>query len=214
MISARTAVRLLGLLSLPIVTIGCLNLNKSYPEKRSFVLDVASEARPVAQDATAVLKVGKFRMSPLFVGRTMVYRTGELQYENDFYNEWFISPGSLLTQQVHGWLSKTGRFRFVLMGTNHIDPTHTLEGSVTEFYGDYRQAGSPKAVLSLELHLLEETKERQVVLQRTYRHEVSLADRSPDALAGGLTEALRLSLSDFDKDLGNLFPIPSRRLAQ
>jgi hypothetical protein len=31
----------------------------------------------------------------------MVYRIGELQYEKDFYEEWLVSPGLLLTGQFH-----------------------------------------------------------------------------------------------------------------
>lgn len=182
----------------------CFNLNKSYPDKRSFVLDIAPEQREPAPAAAMVLKISKFRVSPLFVGRPMVYRIGELQYENDFYDEWFIPPGSLLTQQFHEWLSKTGRFQFVLAGANHIEPTHLLEGSVTEFYGDYRVPGSPKAVFGIELHLLDGLSERQVFFRRSYRKEVPLADRSPDALAGGLTQAVRQVLVDFELELEKL----------
>lgn len=188
-------------LSLSLALTGCLNLNKTYPEKRSFVLDVAPEQRDPAPDAAMVLKIGRFRVSPLFVGRAMVYRIGELQYENDFYDEWFIAPGALLAEQFHDWLSKTGRFRFVLMGTNHIEPTHLLEGSVTEFYGDYRLTASPKAIFGIELHVLDGQTERQVILTRAYRNEVSLADRSPDALARGLTQAVRLVLAEFEREL-------------
>ncbi len=180
---------------------GCVNLNKTYPEKRSFVIEVTPEGRTASVDSDVVLKVNKFRVSPLFVGRAMVYRTGELQYESDFYDEWFVSPGAMLTQQVHGWLSKTGRFRIVLGGANHIEPTHLLEGSVTEFYGDYRVASAPQAVLDLELLVIDEASARDVVLQRTYRRTVPLKERSPDALAGGLSEALRLVLADFERDV-------------
>jgi hypothetical protein len=117
--------------SVLLATAACFN--KSYQEKRSFVLDVSSEIREPASESPIVLKIKKFRVSPLFVGRAMVYRIGELQYENDFYDEWFVSPGLLLTRQFHDWLSKTGRFRFVLVGTNHIEPTHLLEGKWRNF---------------------------------------------------------------------------------
>lgn len=196
--------KLVGLASLSLATAACLNLNKSYPEKRSFVLEVTSEQREPATDAARVLKISKFRVSPLFVGRPMVYRIGELQYENDFYDEWFIAPGALLTQQFHDWLSKTGRFRFVLVGTNHIEPTHLLEGSVTEFYGDYRLAGSPKAIFGIELHLLDGLNESQVLFRRAYHKEVPLADRSPDTLAAALTQAVRQVLVDFERDLAEV----------
>ncbi|HJT22838.1 MAG TPA: ABC-type transport auxiliary lipoprotein family protein [Nitrospira sp.] len=183
---------------------GCVNLNKSYPDKRSFVLDVTPEERAPTSEQGMVLRIIKFRVSPLFVGRAMVYRVTDLQYENDFYNEWFVAPGTLLTQQFQDWLSKSGRFTFVLKGTNHIEPTHVLEGNVTEFYGDYRVDGAPKAVFGIDLHLLDARDERQVLFTRTYRRQMPLTDRSPDRLAAGLTQAVREVLADLDRDLAEL----------
>lgn len=201
--------KLVCLASLLLAMAACFN--KSYQEKRSFVLDVLSESREPISELPIVLKIRKFRVSPLFVGRAMVYRVGELQYENDFYDEWFVSPGLLLTQQFHDWLSKTGRFRFVLVGTNHIEPTHLLEGNVTEFYGDYRTAQSPKAIFGIELLLLDGLNEWRATFRRTYHKEVPLADRSPDALAGGLSQALRLVLVDVEREITEVvgMPIPA-----
>lgn len=203
--------KFLALTAAPLAMSACLNLNKSYPEKRSFVLDVNAEQREPVPDATMVLKLNKFRVSPLFAGRAMVYRVAELQYENDFYDEWFVSPGALLSQQFQDWLSKSGRFRFVLLGTNHIEPTHLLDGSVAEFYGDYRVADSPKAVFKIELHVLDGFNEHQVVFQRTYQKEMRLADQSPDALASGMSQAVRLVLVDFERELVERKPLPPSR---
>lgn len=198
------------LASVFLATGACVNLNKRYPEKRSFVLAVSPETPQAAPETTMVLKITKFRVSPLFMGRPMVYRLAELRYENDFYDEWFISPSALLTQQFHDWLSKSGRFQLVMVGTNHIEPTHLLEGSVTQFYGDYRLAGAPKAIFEIRLLLLDGFNERQVIFGQTYHKEVPLADRSPDALAGGLTQAVRFVLVDVERELAEVArrPVP------
>ena len=177
---------------------GCLDLKKSYPEKRSFVLDVGAPPQETPANGAIVLKINKLRVSPLFAGRAMVYRVADLQYESDFYDEWFVAPGTLVTQQVHQWLSRSAGFETVVVGTNHVEPTHLLEGTVTEFYGDFRAA--PRAVLGLELHLLDAIHERQF-FRRTYHQDVPLSDRSSDALARGLTEALRAVLVDVAKDI-------------
>lgn len=199
--------RLACLATLLLAMAACFN--KSYQEKRSFVLDVSAENREAASEFPIVLKIRKFRVSPLFVGRAMVYRIGELQYEHDFYDEWFVSPGLLLTRQFHDWLSKSGRFRFVLVGTNHIEPTHLLEGDVAEFYGDYRLAQSPKAILGIELLLLDGLNEWQVIFRQTYHKEVPLADRSPDALAEGLSQAVRLVLIDLEREIAEVAGRPA-----
>jgi cholesterol transport system auxiliary component len=178
---------------------GCFDLKKSYPEKRSFVLDVGAPDQGTASHGSLVLKIHKFRVSPLFAGRAMVYRVADLQYESDFYDEWFVAPATLVTQQVYNWLSESESFQLVGLGMNHAEPTHLLEGTVTEFYGDFREV--PRAVLGLELHLFDAGNERQSALRRTYHREVPLGERSSEALARGLTEALRMVLVDIAKDL-------------
>lgn len=178
---------------------GCLDLKKSYPEKRAFVVDVGTPQQETSSSNAIVLKIHKFRVSPLFAGRAMVYRIADLQYESDFYDEWFVAPATLVTQQAYNWLSKSGGLQLVVFGTNHVEPTHLLEGTVTEFYGDFRAA--PRAVFSLELHLLDALHERQPLFRRTYHQDVPLSDRSSEALARGLTEALRAVLVDVAKDI-------------
>jgi len=190
---------------------GCLNLSKSYPEKRSFVLDVGAPPQEARSNSTKVLKINRLRVSPLFAGRAMVYRTADLQYESDFYDEWFVTPSVLVTQQLQNWLAHTGRFQLVLQGTNHIEPTHFLEGTVTEFYGDFRE--SPRAVLGIEFHLLDAMNEGQLSFRRTYHQDIPLTDRSPDALARGLTEALRTVLVTLTKDIGEVQATPTGRVS-
>jgi len=197
---------------------GCVSLTKSYPEKRSYVVDVggaSKEADVLApRDEPSVLKINRLRVVPFFAGRAMVYRTAELQYESDYYNEWFVAPGSLLTQQFTAWLSGNGPFHVVLMGTNHIEPTHVLEGTVTEFYGDFRQSGQPKAVFAIDLHLLDGKDERRMLMRRSYRQEVPLNSASSDSLAQGLTQALRLVLGEFGRDIASIVASPSTSSAQ
>jgi len=188
---------------------GCLDLKKSYPEKRSFVVDVGAPPQEGPSNGAIVLKINKFRVSPLFAGRAMVYRIADLQYESDFYDEWFVAPATLVTQQVHNWLSRSGGFHLVGLGMNHVEPTHLLEGTVTEFYGDFR--GAPRAVFGLELHLLDPLHDYQPFFRQTYHQDVPLSDRSSDGLARGLTEALRAVLADVAKDLAAVEPVPKHK---
>jgi uncharacterized lipoprotein YmbA len=178
---------------------GCVDLKKSYPEKHSFVLDVGIPPAEPASKGTIVLKINKFRVSPLFAGRAMVYRVADLQYESDFYDEWFVAPATLVTQQVQQWMARSSGFDMVMVGSNHVEPTHLLEGTVTEFYGDFRAA--PLAVFGLDLYLLDAVRDRQPFLRRTYHREIPLSDRSSEALAIGLSEALTTVLREVAKDL-------------
>jgi cholesterol transport system auxiliary component len=186
---------------------GCVDFKKTYPEKRSYVLDVGVPSQDVPSKGAIVLKINKFRVSPLLAGRAMVYRVADLQYESDFYDEWFVAPAALVTQQVQQWIARSSGFDMVMLGMNHVEPTHLLEGTVTEFYGDFRAA--PKAVFGIEVHLLDALHDRQAFLRRTYRREVPLKDRSSEALAAGLTEALRTVLVEVTEDLAAVRPAAS-----
>ena len=55
-------------------SIGCLDLKKSYPEKRSFVIDVGAPPQDTPANGAIVLKINKLRVSPLWAARHGVSR--------------------------------------------------------------------------------------------------------------------------------------------
>jgi cholesterol transport system auxiliary component len=179
----------------------CVSVSKSYPEKRHFALDVAPPNNHATSTSGVILKIGRFRISPLYQGRELVYRTGELQYEPDFYDEWFILPAGMVTQQFENWLAATGLFQHVVPATSRTEPTYILEGAIVALYGDYRSSTAPKAVLVIELFLIDGVTDSDIRFKRTYREEITLADRSPETLTGGYNEALRRILDTFTEDL-------------
>lgn len=180
---------------------GCVTLTKSYPEKRYYALEVARQGEAPAPVSLTILKIRKLRASPSFEGKEFVYRTNEAQYEADFYNEWFVSPNAMLTQQVQSWLTRSGPFNYVMDSSDSSAPTHLLEGTVTALYGDYR-ADPSRAVLGLEFFLVHEgSSHSDIVLHQEYRKEVELTEKSPEALVNGWNAALRLILTALEADL-------------
>ncbi len=170
---------------------GCVNLSKSYPEKHSYALEAARQAEAHASVPGTVLKVRKFRASPAFEGKELVYRTSDTRYEADFYSEWFVPPNAMLTQQVVNQLTAAGPFQYVTDGSGLLPPTHVLDGTVTVLYGDYRTTPA-KAVLGLQVFFIDQAASPPaIVFQREYHKEVEVGDRSPDALVQGWNVALR-----------------------
>ncbi len=74
----------IGIFVLFPLLIGCLNLERSYPEKRYFILDVSRGEDISSPDTGTVLKVRRFRISSRYEGRGFVYRLADLNYESDF----------------------------------------------------------------------------------------------------------------------------------
>ena len=179
----------------------CVNLTKSYPEKHYYVLEVARQGNAFASDSMMTLRIRKFRAAPSFEGKEFVYRTGDGQYEADFYNEWFVSPNGMLTHQVQSWLTRSGRFHNVTDGSGPSKTSQILEATVTALYGDYR-VHPPRAVLGLDFFLVGEAPDSaEIMWHREYREEVPLTKESPDALVIGWTAALREVLVSLENDL-------------
>lgn len=188
---------------------GCINLTKSYPEKHSYALEAIRQGKTHASIPGTVLKIRKLRASPDFEGKELVYRTSDARYERDFYNEWFVPPNAMLTQQLQNWLTSTGLFQYVMDSSGPLPATHLLEGTVTALYGDYR-ATPAKAALGLHVLLIDPAKNPPaIVLQRDYRSDIPIADRSPEALVQGWNTALR---SIFDGLVDDLYKgLPHRQ---
>ncbi|MBI3736175.1 membrane integrity-associated transporter subunit PqiC, partial [Candidatus Sumerlaeota bacterium] len=191
----------LALLFFPVLS-GCISLKKGYPDKHFFVLDLTHPpvTNPPARP-NRVLQISPFQISPRYEGQEFVYRTGELRYESDFYNQFFIPPAVIITEEFTRWLAASGLFDRVTNPSDMASPTQILNGSITAIYGDYTEK-RPKAILEIQIliHPVSESK-GPAYFQRNYRQEIPLKDPSAEALAAGWDEALRAILADLENDL-------------
>jgi cholesterol transport system auxiliary component len=192
----------IGIFILLSLSTGCINLERSYIGKHYFILE-ASRAEDISfPDTGKVLAVRRLRVSPKYEGKGLVYRLGELNYESDFYNEFFISPVSMFTEEVRKRLAVSGLFKHVVDPSSLLDSTYVLEGAVTTLYGDYRVSTAPKAVIEIQFLLLQETDvSPKIVLQRQYHKEEPLNGNTPDALVKSWNTALNQILTEFENDL-------------
>jgi cholesterol transport system auxiliary component len=180
---------------------GCVSLSKSYPEKHYYALEAIRQGETLDFIPETVLKIQKLRTAPAFEGKELVYRTSDARYEGDFYNEWFVPPNAMLTQQTLNWLTAAGLFHYVMDSSGPLPATHILEGRVTALYGDYR-ATPTKAVLGLQFFLvLEASSHAEIMWHQQYRKEVEAMDPAPEALVSSWNEALRVILTALEADM-------------
>ena len=198
----------LGNMVLNFLLTGCVNVDRRYPEKQFFVLDASRNEKPLPSTSDAVLKIQRFHVASQFEGKGFVYRRGDLTYETDFYNQFLISPGVMITEEVNKWLTQSDLFQRVISFSSLIEPTFYLEGVVSALYGDYRSNHSPEAILEVQFFLVRNISARPVaVFEKTYRQKTVLKEKSPAALAEGWSRSLEYMLSQFIADLkacGNL----------
>lgn len=170
---------------------GCVGLEKNYPDKRYFVLEVNRNANPSNPSGNGVLQVANIRVSPRYEDKGFVYRTSGSGYESDFYNQFLVSPAALLSEELRKGLAQAQIFRHVINASSQLEPTHVLEGVVDALYGDFRDSGAPKAVLEMEFFLRKESASKaEIIADKRYVKAVAVNGRTPEALVRGWNEAL------------------------
>ncbi|HEX3035986.1 MAG TPA: hypothetical protein VHT73_12830 [Thermodesulfobacteriota bacterium] len=197
---------LFSLLMLFLILTGCAaKLERSYPERNYYILNVSNTNVNSSTASDGILEIRRFTTSPNFTTREFVYRKGDLSYVSDFYNQFFRPPGMLITEETRKWLSESGLFKYVLDSSNSARPDYVLEGNVNELYGDYRASGTPKAVLGIQFFLIDEIySNSRIIFQKNYHGEVALKNNSPETLVEGWNNALGQILTDLKEDLMKL----------
>jgi cholesterol transport system auxiliary component len=180
----------------------CVGIERRYPDKRYFVLEVPAQASPSNPTASETLQVSNIRVSPRYADRSFVYRTSESGYESDFYNQFLVAPASLITEEVRKGLIDAQTFKHVIGSANQSQPSYVLEGAVNALYGDFRNADAPRAVLEMEFFLSSDIPAKPgILLQKRYAKSIPLAGRSPEALVKGWNQALEEILTSLTADL-------------
>lgn len=181
---------------------GCVGIEKSYPDKRYFVLEAPANPTTSNPSTNETLQVSNIRVSPRYADRGFVYRTSEAGYESDFYNQFLVAPASLITEEVRKGLIGSQLFKYVIGASNQSQPSYVLEGTVNALYGDFRNPNSPKAVLEMEFFLTSEIPGKPgIVMQKRYAKSLPLNGRTPEALIKGWNQALEEILTSLGADL-------------
>lgn len=190
-------------LLLSLFCFGCVSLERSYPEKRYFVIEV-KDAKSGNPEDGPILSIANLQISPRYADRGFVYRTSDAEYEADFYNQFLSSPAVMITEETRKALAALSKFKFVVGAASPLTANFVLEGSINALYGDFRKPSAPAAVLEIEFFLHNENPGNSgIVLQKRYLKSVPLKERSPEALVRGWSEALEAITAMFVADIGD-----------
>ncbi|HPS37593.1 MAG TPA: hypothetical protein PLL75_07710, partial [Candidatus Omnitrophota bacterium] len=81
------------------VAAGCVQLERKYPDIRTYSLDVSSQGHGSYAGLPVSLRLNSFSSVPQAVDRYLLYRTGETAYESDFYNQLMTAPAEMIHDQ-------------------------------------------------------------------------------------------------------------------
>lgn len=197
--SARMTPMRAAALALAVTMAGC-SLTRPPPVKNTFLLDPPVPAAAAAAKP-ATLRIGTFNVAAPYRDRAFTYRTGDVKYESDFYNEFFVAPGAMIAQAATKALAGAKVFaRVVPAGTAPEEGDFVLEGFVVDLYADAREKPGA-AVVGINFYLTRTTFPAAVVWSRDYRERVPLVGNTPEALAQAWNEALGRVLASLVRDL-------------
>lgn len=182
--------------------LNCLGLEREYPEKRFFAL--SAEHKGAARSSVSIfgeaLKIGRFRVSPRFASRGLVYRRSDVTYETDYYNEFLTGAAINITEETRRWLARSRIFARVVDFTSQVDACYLLEAQVNEIYADLRN--QPTSVMDVQFILLRYGD--AVLFEQTYAGNATAASPDGAALVRAHNQNLVTILGQLEADLKKL----------
>jgi hypothetical protein len=182
--------------ALALTVAACGALSRPSPVKSTYLLEPPAPSNKSATPGAATLKVEAVAVAAPFRGRTLVYRESDLKYEADFYEEFLVSPATMIGEATASWLAATGIYRAVL------PPSTSL---VTDLYADLRDPAHPASVLKIKFFLSSSAAASGTfVWNGELGSRIDVASRSADALVRGFNTALSNVLDQLAAVLRNL----------
>jgi cholesterol transport system auxiliary component len=183
------------------VASGCVSSSRA--NKLQYMLNPGQPQQVAGQQVQHVLEVDRFSIEAAFATKSLVYRTGEIQYTADFYNEFLVAPADMITEETRDWLSRSGLFVRVAGPAARITPTHLLEGNIIELYGDLRNKKAPAAVVQIRCFVsrFDAQGHTSLIYGRDYSARLPLESRDPAGLVDACSRCFQKILADLQKDL-------------
>jgi cholesterol transport system auxiliary component len=178
-------------------------IGKPVPQPKTYLVEPPPpHDTPAMTPRPQSLRIGSVRVAASYGGNALIYRTADVQFVADPYNQFITEPGAMLADQIASWLDRGGPFRTVSRPESPLPTYFVLDATVTELYGDFRAGTAPAAVLALQFTLLDQSVARsKVLLARVIERRVEVPQATPEALVRGYGSALGSILEELRSDL-------------
>ena len=198
--------RRIGIYTVLIITgVSLLGCSRQATELNTFMLEI-KDAHAISEVTNQyVLRIGKINASSPFKYKYLVYRTGDMEFETDYYNQFLVRPEDMVVDHVYACFSKRGIFKDVIRRDSLFDAEYELETHIVSLYGDFSEETSFKAVMELEFTFVDIRGEKaKVVFEKTYRSEVPFDSRDARELVKSYGQCLEDILGQVQRDIVKL----------
>ncbi|MFT4841857.1 MAG: hypothetical protein ACJAUC_001541 [Planctomycetota bacterium] len=154
-----------------------------------------------------VLLIEQARAASPFNGRPFIYRTSAAEHSADYYHEFLTSPAEQITQITSRWLRTTQQFAHVIESDSALLANQLLSIELIDLRGDYRDVGSPLAVVGLRMVLTQmggDVHSAAILFEKDYLAEVAMPEASPSHLVAAWSAGIQLVMTELSSDLGRL----------
>ena len=183
---------------------GCSAITRAPAVRQTFLIEPAPLSA-VTQSQPGALRVGTISVAAPFRGKSFVFRIDELRYETDYYDEFLVTPASMLTDQTARALVRARPFARIAGPGATADAEFVLDGFASALYADIRQAGKPAAEIAITYYLTPTTGgERTPVWSHEYRRHAPMRDTSAAAYAEALNTGFAEIVGELARDLAGV----------
>ena len=139
-----------------------------------------------------IIKIERFYASPLYNSEKISYRKSDFQTDEYNYHRWETNPAQLIAYFLYRDIKQSGFFKGVFSHDTGYAATHSVSGTVDEFYEDDR-GKTWEAVLSLDIVLMVENEpdiNKRILFQKKYSARKPCARKNPKAVAEAMSKAM------------------------
>lgn len=138
-----------------VVLYGCVS-HKTAPSIHHYSLESSTDqtSTQTQEAGKPILRVMPVAIEPQYAGKSFVYRTSDLQYIDDPYQQFLVAPNLQITDVISANLSHSVN-ALVVGGDSLLLANYALQLKVTALYADYQNKAQPMAVTSIQAELYE-----------------------------------------------------------
>jgi hypothetical protein len=176
------------------------------PAKVSYLLSVAPDGQTsITTRPDGCLRLRSVEVQSPFSGLSLIYRTGEVTFEKDYYNQFLVAPDKQLNDLLTGRLSGDG-IALCADGMDASEKRLTLEPHLEALYADFRTPAAPLAFVEMRFVLIRYDRScrcSSILLDQTFQSSVPLP---PDADAKIIVETMSAAVNNVLREFETALP--------